>query len=272
MDQQLHHRAHRHLGARGQAEDPAQLVGQGQLVGGQVPVPAPDLGDPLGHGELVLAGPQQLLGPPLLGDVPAQGHPTADDTGGVGQGHEGDRPQPPRVLVAVHLELGAQPAEGGPGTGLDRLGLARSGDPRQLPAHEILCRPAMAAQAAAGRGPHHQLGIEGHDDHVGQLVGEELEAGLARWHLAGGLSGHVAPSPPAPIKSDNKPQPRTGRDHEEPLALPVERDRHNTAVSTTRSPSANRAGRSGCRSKVRQPPRVTSSATARPAAGACITP
>ena len=48
--------------------------------------------------------------------------------------------------------------------------------------------------------------------------------------------------------------------------------RYRTAVSTTRSPSAKRESRSGRRSKVSQWPIVTSSAIARPAAGACITP
>src|SRR4029453_19654133 len=79
-------------------------------------------------------------------------------------------------------------------------------------------------------------------------------------------------SPPAPINADKKPQPPTERDHEEGLEEQVRRVGHNTAVSTTRSPSANRPGRSGRRSKVRQLPRGTSSATARPAAGGGITP
>src|SRR5439155_7601696 len=56
------------------------------------------------------------------------------------------------------------------------------------------------------------------------------------------------------------------------VRLGVTGRRHRTADSTTRSPSTNRDGRSGRRSNVSLLPSATSSAIARPAAGACISP
>jgi hypothetical protein len=192
VDELLHALVDRDLEARRQAEDPAQLVGEGQLVGAEVPLPAADPGDPLGLGELPLAGPQQLLGPGLLGDVAAQRHPAADDSRGVAQGHEGERPPPGRVLVAGEAVLGALPGEGGQAAGPDGLGLAGPGDLGHRQPDEVLLRPAVGAQAAAGRGPHPELGVEGEEDQAGQVVGLELEVGLVGSCL-GGLSGHDRP-------------------------------------------------------------------------------
>ena len=51
-------------------EDPVGLVGSARRVGRKVPVPAPDMGDPLGLGKGALAFAQRHLGGQALGDVP----------------------------------------------------------------------------------------------------------------------------------------------------------------------------------------------------------
>jgi hypothetical protein len=50
---------------------------------------------------------------------------------------------------------------------------------------------------------------------------------------------------PAPIKDDKKPQPRSVRECVETLGGGTCIERHNRVISMTRSPSANREGRSG---------------------------
>src|SRR5690606_3677518 len=54
---------------RPEAEDPVELVGPRDLVGGDVPAPAPDAGDLLRLPELLFARAELGLGLALLGDV-----------------------------------------------------------------------------------------------------------------------------------------------------------------------------------------------------------
>src|SRR5690606_39891698 len=59
---------HLHL-ARREPEDPVELVGPRHAVGGHVPAPGADVGEPLGLAELPLARAERRLGGLRLGDV-----------------------------------------------------------------------------------------------------------------------------------------------------------------------------------------------------------
>jgi len=76
--------------------------------------------------------------------------------------------------------LGVLAGQGGLATGPDVLGPGRPGDLGDGHADAVIRRPAPGADGAAGRGPHPEVGVEGEDDQVGQVLGQELEAGLAR--------------------------------------------------------------------------------------------
>ena len=143
---------HRQPDPRRKPDDPGHLVGEGQLVGLEVPLPAPDVGDPLGLGELAPAGQELALGPPLVGDVPGDHHAADHRPTLVGQGHEHLRPEPGRVLVAGRLQPAALAAERGPAVGLGDDGVgggptAGTRLPTKSPAFQPRAR--MAAPVAA---------------------------------------------------------------------------------------------------------------------------
>jgi hypothetical protein len=132
------------LGPRGEAEDPAHLVGEDQLVGFDVPLPAPDLRDPLGLGQLALARPQLPLGAPLVGDVPGDDHAADDRPLLVGQGHEVLGPQPGR-----RRRPGGRP----PAPSCRRSGRASSPRARRAApvAAQIRSRGSKASRTRSGR-------------------------------------------------------------------------------------------------------------------------
>jgi hypothetical protein len=183
------------MAADGKSEDPAELVGQRHLVRDQIPLPAPDLRDPLGLDELAAAGQQLPLGPPLVGDVPGDHHAADRRAPLVGKGDEGVGPQPVRVGLAAGVEPAALAPQGGPAVGLGDGGVGRAADLRHRLAHEVAGGPAAGPQRGPGRGPDQELGVEGEEDQVGEVLGDEPEAGLAGGRPARGLSGHRRPPP-----------------------------------------------------------------------------
>jgi hypothetical protein len=183
------------LDPRRQAEHPAELVGDGQLVRLQVPLPAPDLGDPLGLGQLAPAGLELPLGQPMVGDVPGQHHAADDRVPLAGEGDELHRPEPRRGEVAVGLEPADLSAQGGLAGGLGDGGVVRAADRRDLPAQELGGRPAAGLEGGAGRGPDLEPVVEGEDDDVGQVLGQEPEPGVAGRSPRRWFSGHVRPPP-----------------------------------------------------------------------------
>ena len=180
---------------RRDAEDPGHLLRHARLVAVQLPRPAPDLGDPLGLGELAAAGQELALGPPLVGHVPGDHHAADHRPPLVGQGHEQERPHPGAVGLAGRDQPAALAAEGVPAVGLGDGGVGRAADLRHPLAHEVAGRPAAGPQGGAGGGPDLELGVEGEQDQVGEMLGQEPEPGLAGRCSACCLSGHRRPPP-----------------------------------------------------------------------------
>jgi hypothetical protein len=187
--------AHAQPGPRRDAEDPGQLVRHARLAAVQLPLPAPDLGDPLGLGELAAAGQELALGPPLVGHVPGDHHAADHRAPLVGQGHEVERPHPDMVGLAGGDQPAALAAEGVPAVGLGDGGVGWAADLRHPLAHEVAACPAAGPQGGAGGDPDLELGVEGEQDQVGEVLGQEPEPGLAGGCPACRLGGHRRPPP-----------------------------------------------------------------------------
>ena len=128
------------------AEDPVELVGPAHAVGGDVPLPAADLGDLLGGGELLLAldeGVEQLLA--------------------LGVRRDPVQPADPAAVVVAHRGVADQPPDRRP-VGPEEVGsrgsrAARRSRPSRQVAGEV--RLALLVEDVVDRQPDHLVEVDG---------------------------------------------------------------------------------------------------------------
>ena len=148
-----------------QAEDAILLLRPAEPVGGEVELPAPDLGQPLRIGQLLLAARQRLLGLLALGDVDRQADRAHDDPVRVGQRLDVRQvgPRSPVILedrgLAVQRSLDGHPPPRGSGLSVPSttvsgsetvLDGSMSTAARPPPANVVTRSPASVVQSMTG--------------------------------------------------------------------------------------------------------------------------